>query len=148
MIDSVMCRKLNPIHDERGYLMEILRNDDPEFTIFGQTYITTSYNGVVKAWHLHNEQVDRICCVKGMIKLVTIKEMSDNKYDVSELFIGEKNPCLVTIPPGIYHGWKAYDGDAIVMNITDIPYNREKPDEYRKSVAYFDSLYNWGRVDK
>ena len=131
--------------------MEVLRSDDPEFTVFGQTYITTSYNGVVKAWHLHNIQKDVICCVKGMIKLVTLKEIPGHipiQFEVSELFIGEKNPCLVVIPPGIYHGWKAYDGDAIVMNTTDIPYNREKPDEWRKSVDYFNDVYKWGRVDK
>ena len=34
-IDGVKVRPLKPIHDERGYLMEMLRSDWPEFTRFG-----------------------------------------------------------------------------------------------------------------
>ena len=70
MIDGVKTKKLEVIPDERGRLMEILRNDDDVFIQFGQVYITTTYPGVVKAWHLHKEQSDNVACVQGMIKLV------------------------------------------------------------------------------
>lgn len=38
-----------PIVDERGYLMEMLRSDAPDFKGFGQTYLTAVNEGVVKA---------------------------------------------------------------------------------------------------
>ena len=50
-IHGVKTKSLRLIPDERGWLMEILRNDDPEFfTKFGQTYASATYPGVVKAW--------------------------------------------------------------------------------------------------
>ena len=46
-----MTKKLTVNVDERGRLMEILRNDDENFECFGQVYMTTAYPGVTKAWH-------------------------------------------------------------------------------------------------
>ena len=58
MIDGVITKKLRVIPDQRGRLMEILRCDDPLFQKFGQVYMTTTYPGVVKAWHAHKIQTD------------------------------------------------------------------------------------------
>jgi hypothetical protein len=70
MIDGVMTKQLKVVPDDRGRLMECLRNDDELFIRFGQFYMTTTFPGVVKGWHLHDGQWDNIVCVKGMIKLV------------------------------------------------------------------------------
>ena len=48
MIDGVILKPLKTIPDERGFLMEILRKDDPFFKEFGQVYLTVVYPGVVK----------------------------------------------------------------------------------------------------
>ena len=39
LIDGVRTKKLRLIPDERGFLMEMLRSDWPEFDKFGQTMI-------------------------------------------------------------------------------------------------------------
>lgn len=41
MIDGVKMKSLSVIPDERGWLMEIPRNDDELFEKFGQVHITT-----------------------------------------------------------------------------------------------------------
>jgi dTDP-4-dehydrorhamnose 3,5-epimerase len=46
-IEGVFVKNLQIIPDERGWLMEILRCDDPLFKNFGQVYLTTAYPGVV-----------------------------------------------------------------------------------------------------
>jgi dTDP-4-dehydrorhamnose 3,5-epimerase len=68
MIEGIKIKRLKVIPDERGRLMEILRRDDELFQEFGQVYLTTTYPGVVKAWHLHARQTDNIACLQGMIK--------------------------------------------------------------------------------
>ena len=70
MIEGVIVKKLKVVPDERGRLMEILRDDDEFFTRFGQVYMTTNFPGVVKAWHYHQKQTDCVTCVHGTIKLV------------------------------------------------------------------------------
>jgi dTDP-4-dehydrorhamnose 3,5-epimerase-like enzyme len=48
-IAGVVIKPLKLVADERGYLMEMLRADDPFFTTFGQAYVSATYPGVVKA---------------------------------------------------------------------------------------------------
>jgi dTDP-4-dehydrorhamnose 3,5-epimerase len=146
MIQGVHVKKLNVIADERGRLMEILRCDDACFEQFGQMYMTTNYPGVVKAWHFHKLQTDNVCCLKGMIKIVLYdaREGSETKGETNEFFIGDHNPMLVTIPPGIYHGWKCISNEeSIVISAPTEPYNYQQPDEYRLPPDTDEIPYDW-----
>jgi dTDP-4-dehydrorhamnose 3,5-epimerase len=145
-IDGVWVKDLSVIPDERGRLMEILRLDDEGFTKFGQVYISTTYPGVVKAWHLHKVQADNFACVRGMVKLVLYdaRDESPTKGTLTEYFIGDHDPKLVRVPAGVYHGWKCISPDeSIVVNIPTEPYNRESPDEYRAAWNTPDIPYSW-----
>jgi len=150
MIDRVRVKKLKVIPDERGRLMEILRNDDEIFQQFGQVYMTTTYPTVVKAWHFHKIQTDNVAVVKGMLKLVLYdpREGSPTKGEVNEFFIGEHNPILVQIPPGVYHGWMCIsEQEAIAVNCPTDVYNREDPDEYRIHPHENAIPYTWAKKD-
>jgi dTDP-4-dehydrorhamnose 3,5-epimerase len=148
-IEGVWTKPLSVHPDERGRLMEILRADDEGFRTFGQVYMTTTYPGVIKAWHLHKVQDDNFCCVRGMVKLVLYdgREDSPTKGTVTEHFIGDHNPLLVRVPPGVHHGWKCISTDeAIVVNIPTEPYNYEAPDEFRADWDSPDIPYSWDIV--
>ncbi|MFH1070120.1 MAG: dTDP-4-dehydrorhamnose 3,5-epimerase family protein [Candidatus Glassbacteria bacterium] len=146
MIDGVVTKKLRVIPDERGRLMEILRDDDELFERFGQVYVTTNFPGVVKAWHFHREQTDNVACVSGMIKLVLCDWRSESRtYKIiEEYFIGEHNPLLVQIPPMVLHGWKGIGTrEAIVINVPNQRYEYENPDEMRLDWDSKEVGYDW-----
>ena len=150
LIEGVETKQLRPIVDERGYLMEMVRNDDPMFKGFGQTYLTTVNFGVVKAWHYHNNQVDNFVCVSGHIKLVLYdcREDSPTYGLINEFFIGEKNPMMVQIPKKVLHGFKGIsETPAMVLNVPDQPYNYSEPDEFRVEPHDNDVPYDWSRKD-
>ncbi len=149
-IDGVIVQPLRVIPDERGRLMEILRCDDTFFSGFGQVYLTTVYPGVVKAWHYHRSQEDRFTCVRGMVKAVLYddRESSPTRGIVNEIYVGEHNPCLIIIPPGVHHGWKCVsDYEAYVINVPSHPYNRTDPDEFRLPAHEGGIPYDWSRKD-
>ena len=146
-IDGVIIKNLRVIPDERGWLMEILRCDDEIFSRFGQAYITTAYPGVVKGWHYHRKQADNFTCIHGMTKVVLYDARKDSPTykNILELFIGEKNPALIHIQPGIYHGFKAIGKEtAYFLNIPTLPYNYKEPDEYRLPPDTKEIPYDWG----
>ncbi len=149
LIDGASARPLRVVPDERGWLMEVLRADDPEFSTFGQVYVSATYPGVVKAWHFHTAQVDHFACVSGMVKLVLIdtRDGSPTKGLVNEFFLGEQQPMLVRVPSGVYHGWKCISTTpSLVVNVPNAPYNREAPDEHR--IDPHGTLdYDWTRRD-
>jgi dTDP-4-dehydrorhamnose 3,5-epimerase len=146
-IDGVVIKNLRVIPDERGWLMEILRCDDPHFQTFGQVYLTTAYPGVVKAWHYHKRQTDNFTCIHGMMKVVLYDARADSPthHSLMELFIGEKNPALIGVPPGILHGFKAIGTEtAYFLSIPTLPYNYQDPDEFRLPPDTSDIPYDWG----
>jgi dTDP-4-dehydrorhamnose 3,5-epimerase len=150
MIHGVESKDLRVIPDERGFLMEILRCDDPLYRSFGQVYVTTAYPGVVKGWHYHKEQTDCLTVLKGMAKIVLydLRDDSPTRGEINEFFVGEKNPLLIKIPTGVAHGMKCIGTEiAYMLNIPDHPYNYEEPDEYR--IAPHDGTvpYDWSRQD-
>jgi len=150
MINGVMVKKLKVIPDERGRLMEILRNDDACYIRFGQVYMTTAYPGVVKGWHYHKKQSDNMAVVRGMMKIVLYdsREGSATKGEVNEFFIGEHNPALIHIPPYVYHGFKCVSSEeAIVINTPTEVYDYKDPDEFRVDPHHNDIPYDWNRKD-
>ena len=55
MIQGVEVKQLAKHADERGFLMELLRSDDPIFTQVRPGYVALNYPGVMRAWHWHQE---------------------------------------------------------------------------------------------
>ena len=150
LIDGVKTKTLRLIADERGWLMEVLRSDDPEFfQKFGQVYVSATYPGVVKAWHYHKHQIDNFACITGMVKLVLVdtRDGSPTKDAVNEFFLGTQNPTLVQVPNLVYHGWKCISTDvSTVVNVPTELYRYTDPDEYR--LAPHGTLpYDWTRSD-
>ena len=143
-------RRAKVIPDERGRLGEILRADDPWFEKFGQVYFTTTYPGVVKAWHYHRRQTDHFYVIQGAVKVALYdgREDSPTRGTVHELYLGEHCPGLVRIPPGVQHGWMCVGQvEALIVNVVSEPYNYKSPDEFRTHPHENDIPYDWTRRD-
>ena len=146
MIEGVRTKSLKVVPDERGWLMEILRCDDEIFSKFGQVYLTTAYPEVVKAWHYHKKQTDNFTCIKGMMKVALYDGRADSKThgEVNEFFVGDKNPLLISVPPMVYHGFKAVgDETAYFLSVPTLPYNYREPDEFRLPPDTKEIPYEW-----
>lgn len=150
MIDGVHVKQLKLIPDERGFLYEMLRSDDPFYQQFGQCYLTAVYPGVVKGWHWHKLQTDHFVCVKGMAKVVLYdrREDSPTHGEVNEFFMGERNLVLVVIPRGVLHGMKGTGTEtAMIINLPTHPYDPTDPDEFRVDPHDNDIPYDWDQKD-
>jgi len=150
VIDGVALRSANVFPDERGRLGEIIRADDPWFENFGQIYFTTTYPGVVKAWHFHKKQTDHFYVIKGTVKIALYDERADSSTRgvVNQLYLGEHCPGLLRIPPGVQHGWMCVgQNEAYILNLASEMYNREEPDEFRTHPHDNHIPYDWARKD-
>jgi dTDP-4-dehydrorhamnose 3,5-epimerase len=150
MIHGVHVKKLKVIPDERGMLMEMMRDDDSFFQKFGQVYLSVVYPGVVKGWHYHRKQTDHFVFVKGMAKVVLYdsREDSPTKGEVNEFFMGENNPILLVIPPLVLHGMKGIGTEAAyLVNTPTEHYVYDKPDEHRVVPDDPSVPYDWSRKD-
>ena len=129
MIDGVMVKPLRRIPDERGFIMHMLRRDDPDFEEFGEIYFSSVYPGAIKAWHLHKEMTLNYAVVVGMIKLVLYDDRkgSPTHGELQEVYIGRENYQLVKIPPFVWNGFKGYgDEMSILANCATLPHDPEE----------------------
>lgn len=144
MIQGVDFHPLKQIPDERGRVMQMLRRDDPWFERFGEIYFSVVYPGVVKGWHLHKVMTLNYTVIVGRIKLVLYDERKDSptRGKLQEIFAGEDNYCLITVPPNVWNGFKGLGVEpAIVANCATEPYD---PSEIVRSDPFSDRVpYDW-----
>jgi dTDP-4-dehydrorhamnose 3,5-epimerase len=144
MIDGVQITPLRQIPDERGKVMHMLRSDAPHFRQFGEIYFSTVHPGAIKAWHIHKLMTLNYAVVHGMIKFVLYddREASPTRGELQELFIGESNYCLITVPPLVWNGFKGIGNQtAIVANCAT---HVHTPDEIERMSPFSERIpYNW-----
>jgi dTDP-4-dehydrorhamnose 3,5-epimerase len=145
MIEGVETKKLITHVDERGYFQEIVRVTDSMFAEgFGQWSRSLMYQGVIKAWHIHKQQVDWWYVASGVLKVVLYDNRPDSATykETMELLMGDSQPSQVLrIPPGVAHGCKCISGPANLFYITSKTYN---PDDEGR-IAHDDPEigYDW-----
>lgn len=142
MIAGVAVHPLRRIPDERGMVMHMLRADAPHFERFGEIYFSTVYPQVVKGWHLHRKMTLNYAVVAGMIKLVLYDDRprSTTRGELMEVFMGEQNYVLVTVPPLVWNGFKGMGvSPAIVANCATLPHDPaeiERLDPFGSHIPY------------
>lgn len=133
---------LKKIPDERGAIFHMLRSSDNHFEKFGEIYFSLAYPGVVKGWHEHTIQTQNYAVPIGMIKLVLFDSRleSETRGTVVELFLGDLNYSLVSIPPGVINGYKVIGQQpALVANCASHPHEAGemiRHDPFSNTVPY------------
>lgn len=143
-LQGVWIKPLTVIEDARGKVMHMLRSDSEEFSSFGEVYFSVVYFGFVKGWKKHLQMTQHFAVPLGDIKLVLYDDRleSSTYMMLEELWIGERNYCLVHIPAGIWYSFAAENKkNAIIVNVTNIPYSTEE----RKTMDLMNDLipYRW-----
>ncbi|MBU4339025.1 dTDP-4-dehydrorhamnose 3,5-epimerase family protein [Patescibacteria group bacterium] len=120
MIQDVIIKKLKKNEDARGWLAEIYRNDEFEYTP-AMSYVSATKPGVIRGPHEHKAQSDFFVFMgPGRFRLYLWDNRADSvSYkEKMELEGGEDNKIAVLVPPGVAHGYKCIsDIDAWCVNL-------------------------------
>jgi dTDP-4-dehydrorhamnose 3,5-epimerase len=131
--------------DDRGYLLEVVRNDDSHFLKFGQVYFVGNFvRGVIRGFHKHLLQWDWFFIGHGSAKFVLVDDRSDSATvgHMNVLVTSARNPSLIAVPPGVFHGWMSLEDDTQLVGITSEVYRREDPDEHRIPPDAFGGVWS------
>ena len=85
----------------------------------------------IVAWHKHEKQTDYWICLKGSIKVGWATEDDGCEFE----YLSDKNPRVLKIPPGVYHGYKALEPGSILAYYVTQKY--DPSDEHRKPIGAF-----------
>jgi dTDP-4-dehydrorhamnose 3,5-epimerase len=138
MIQGVIIKKLDKRSDERGWLTEIFRSDEIDYKPV-MSYVSSTKKDVIRGPHEHKFQSD--CFVflgpgNFELHLWDNRENSETKGEYLKIEVGESNPTIVIVPPGVVHGYKCVSkSDAYCINLPDKLYKgegkKEEVDEIR-----------------
>jgi len=133
MIKDVIIKKLEKFSDERGWLSEVWRMDDGNYQPM-MAYVSVTQPDVVRGPHEHKDQSDCFAFVgPGSFRMYLWenREGKPNYRKLETLEVGEDNPVMVIVPPGIVHAYKCIsDTPAYYVNLPDKLYKgQDKKDE-------------------
>ena len=128
--------------DDRGTLLETLREDDEHFTKFGQIYVVSNPEWSVRAYHRHLKMYDWFTIIQGAATFVVWRE--DDGYDlntrtyipsimVQRVTVRASVPKTITVPPGVWHGWTSIEKNTLLLSVASelYPHDGTPPDEER-----------------
>lgn len=138
MIEGVIIKQLKKNEDARGWLAEIYRNDEFEYSP-AMSYVSATKPGVVRGPHEHKDQSDLFVFVgpgSFRICLWDNRKESPTHEEKMELEGGEGKEIALLVPPGVVHGYKCISSvDGWSINLPDKLYagagKKEPVDEIR-----------------
>ncbi|NCD00892.1 dTDP-4-dehydrorhamnose 3,5-epimerase [bacterium] len=150
MIKEVVIKNLKKYEDERGWLTEIWRNDELDFNPV-MSYVSVTKQGVSRGPHEHVNQSD--CFVflgpgNFDLYLWDRREDSETFKNHEKITVGEDNPCLVIVPPGVVHGYKCVsDIPAMSINLPDKLYKGKNKEEEIDEIRWEDDENSPYKID-
>jgi dTDP-4-dehydrorhamnose 3,5-epimerase len=149
MIEGVAVKQLKRWCDDRGFFSEVIKFGEETFHEVKQTSYTETLPGVIKAFHWHKKQWDVWFVLKGLAQVVLYDCRADSKTKgETQVFIcGADNPLLISIPPGVAHGYRVLGNERVgLLYHTSEAYDPKEPDEFR--ISFDDAKINWNTQNR
>ena len=138
-LDGVLITPLVTIGDERGPVMRMLRVDDSQFAGFGEIYFSAVRSGAVKAWRRHRRATSQLAVPVGSIHLALFDDRPGSATSGRLLAFetGAENYQLITVPPGIWAGWKGLGpGVSLVANCSSLAHDPAESDRLDEATPH------------
>ena len=141
-------REVLHVPRDHGVITEVFRPEwDPTGLPVVHIYQSRLYPGALGAWSCHAQNTDRLFVNQGNIKVVLYDARDESKTSgtLNEFHPGDARPCLIVIPPGVWHGLQNLGTqEALILNMPTNPYKYEDPDHYRLPYDTPKIPYTWG----
>lgn len=109
-IHDVVIRDLLTRKDNRGWLIELFRNDEIEKDFLpAMSYISQTEPGIARGPHEHMDQADIFCCIGPStfrLYLWDARQSSPTNGIKMVFDIGEQYPQMVIVPAGVVHAYR------------------------------------------
>jgi dTDP-4-dehydrorhamnose 3,5-epimerase len=147
-MDGLEIRELTLYKDERGWLGEIIRDDESKIKPV-MSYLSMTKPGLVRGPHEHKEQTDLFCFIGRFRLYFWDNRRTSVTYRENAIIDTTNVPTLVTVPPGIVHAYKNIDSnDGLVINLPDRLYGGRGKTEPVDEVRYEDDLSSPFRIEE
>jgi dTDP-4-dehydrorhamnose 3,5-epimerase len=147
-LEGLEVRVVSLYEDQRGWLGEIIREDESELRPV-MSYVSMTKPGLVRGPHEHREQTDCFCIIGRFRLYFWDNRKSSATYMESKAIDTADVPVIVIVPPGIVHAYKNIDNiNGLVINLPDKLYKGRGKTEAVDEIRYEDDLSSPFRVEE
>lgn len=138
-VENILSSPLKRIYVPEGDVLHAIKKGDSGYLDFGEVYFSLVHTGAIKAWKRHQKMTLNLVVPYGEVHFTFV----DEKGLYYSETIGDKNYVRLTVPPGLWFGFKGCSNKiSLVMNTSNIPHDpseseRKKTDEIK---------YDWSKV--
>lgn len=135
-VNQILVTPLKRIQVPGGDVLCGMKYSDPGYVDFGEAYFSIVEAGFTKAWKKHLRMTLNIVVPFGSVLFAFV----DEKSKIREEVIGEMRYVRLTVPPGIWFGFKGLSfPNSVLLNVADIPHDPIEVE--RKTID--EIKYNW-----
>ncbi|GJL60843.1 MAG: spore coat polysaccharide biosynthesis protein SpsL [Nitrospirales bacterium] len=135
LIHGVEVKETRNLITSNGITTELFRSDWNLISDVVDHIIHVSFRpNAVSAWHMHENRTDYISVIDGSIRIVVYdgRPNSPTAEKVSIIHSSNMHPTVVTLPPGVWHGFENLDQKVTsIINYANKAYDYKNPDEWR-----------------
>lgn len=139
---------IRKFEDNRGWLAELFRTDELQIDLHpAMAYLSETGPHVVRGPHEHRDQTDLFAFIAGKVKLYLWDARSNSStYGIRSIIeVGEENPVIAIVPPGIVHAYQNLaDSPVLILNFPNRLYagpGRTEPVDEIRHEDQTDSPY-------
>lgn len=134
-VDQILMTPLQRISLLGGDVLHAMKRSDQGFVGFGEAYFSIIEAGAIKAWKRHLRMTLNFVVPVGSVHFVFL----DEQGGVREEVLGETHYARLTIPPGIWFGFKGLVSPySLLMNVADIAHDPAEVERKALDEIQFD----------
>lgn len=117
-LKGVEVTPLKKVYNPKGDIYHFLKENDKEFSGFGEAYFTHIHSGDVKGWKKHKKMTMNLVVPIGLVRFYFYDETSAcSKF----LDAGPDNYIRITVSPGVWVAFKGLaKGTSLILNVSNI----------------------------
>ena len=137
-LDDILVTPLKRIPTVGGDVLHALKKTDAGFDGFGEIYFSWVEQGAIKAWKYHKRMTLNLVVPVGEVSFVF--HLTNQKNNFRTENIGEERYVRLTVPPGIWFGFKGIATErSLLTNLADMAHDQDEV--LRKKTS--EIVYNW-----
>ena len=120
--------------DERGYLIEFLRDDEKILDFIGQIYVSFFEPYTKRGDHFHKKRSEIFSVIKGELILHTLELKSGLKEEIALSSENEKLQKIM-IPPMTVHTFVNGEKSSLLLSYTNLIYDKSNTDTFKQVIS-------------
>ena len=127
-------RNVVVIINKKNTIKKIYRDGDNLINPPKEIYTSTIHCNEIRAWKRHKATFVNLSVIVGEIRLVSTLDY--RKFQIDKL--SALSNCLITIPPGIWYGFKGISDEATIINLASEMHAEEDMERIEAQNGTFD----------